>query len=504
MSSFVEMKKVQFFLLLIAISALCSCRNTIDFQGSNIELNFSQDTIYLDTVFTGLGSSTRILKVYNTTSENMTVDRIRLARGVSSYYRMNVDGISGKYAENVEILAGDSTYVFIEISPDAQGSTEMIYTDSIWFENGNVKQHVNLITAVWDAYYHFPDRVLTITQPEPYPDIKIPYSILPCNATWNNDKPHVIYGYAVVDSACLLTINEGTQIHIHKGGGLWAYRDSRLVVNGGGNDADHMSQPVVFQGDRLEPGYEWVPGQWGGVLGGLFLMRSNQNHEIKNTIIKNATTGIRLDSAATLIADQLIISHSSRVNLYGGFGDATLTNFISGPAGVYGLYGLGGHYEARNSTFLNTWSYSSRGGTAVGLSNFFEDGTGTRYTRPISASFFECIVDGSLDNEVSLAIDNGEDFDVVFEKSALTIDPNPQGGHYALTDVDMFVGSDLFYNENWGYTTGPLLLNSGFSYVPDSVNALINAVQRDLSGPQYDIHGTFRNNYITLGATEPL
>ncbi len=85
MSSFVEMKKVQFFLLLIAISALCSCRNTIDFQGSNIELNFSQDTIYLDTVFTGLGSSKRIIKVNNTTSENMTVKRIPLYNGVSSY-----------------------------------------------------------------------------------------------------------------------------------------------------------------------------------------------------------------------------------------------------------------------------------------------------------------------------------------------------------------------------------------------------------------------------------
>ena len=177
---------------------------------------------------------------------------------------------------------------------------------------------------------------------------------------------------------------------------------------------------------------------------------------------------------------------------------------LSGPAGVYGLYGLGGNYEARNSTFLNTWSYSSRGGTAVGLSNFFEDGSGTRYTRPISASFYECIVDGSLDNEVSLAIDNGEDFDVTFEKSALTIDPNPEGEHYALTDVDMFVGSDLFYNQNWGYEPGPLLPNSGFSYLPDSVNALINAVLRDPAGPQYDIHGTFRNNYITLGATEPL
>ncbi|MDC3317875.1 hypothetical protein OAV11_00905, partial [Schleiferiaceae bacterium] len=208
------MKKVQLFLLLLTIAALSSCRNTIDFQGSNIELGFSQDTLYLDTVFTGLGSSTRILKVYNTSAENMTVDRIRLARGEGSYYRMNVDGVSGKSLENLEILAGDSAYVFIEISPDAQGATEMIYTDSIWFENGAIKQHVNLITAVWDAYYHFPDRVLTIAQPEPYPDIKIPYTILPCNAVWNNDKPHVIYGYAVVDSACLLTINEGTQIHI--------------------------------------------------------------------------------------------------------------------------------------------------------------------------------------------------------------------------------------------------------------------------------------------------
>ena len=25
-----------------------------------------------------------------------------------------------------------------------------------------------------------------------------------CNDVWNNDKPHVIYGYAVVDSACSL------------------------------------------------------------------------------------------------------------------------------------------------------------------------------------------------------------------------------------------------------------------------------------------------------------
>jgi hypothetical protein len=503
-SSFVSMNHLVKIGLIFLTLSLFSCRQTIDFKGSNIELSFSQDTIYLDTVFTGIGSSTRLLKVYNTSNENMTIDRVYLARGTQSYYRMNVDGISDKSVENVEILAGDSAYVFIEISPDAQGATEMVYTDSIWFENGNQRQHVDLITAVWDAYYHFPTNVLTIAQPEPYPSIKIPYSILPCNEVWNNDKPHVIYGYAVVDSACQLTINPGTQVHFHKGGGLWIYRDGQLIADGGASGAANMDNPIVFQGDRLEPSYEWVPGQWGGVLGGIFMMRSSQANVLRNTIIKNATTGVRLDSGATLHAENVAITHSSRVNLYGGYGNANLENFLSGPAGVYGLYGLGGQYDAVNSTFLNTWSYSTRGGTAVGLSNYFEDGNGTRYTRPISAHFYESIIDGSLNNEVSLAIDQSALFDVVFRKSALTIEPNPDGGHYDLSDTTMFSGSELFFNGSWNYVPGPILPNSTFSYVPDSLNALIESVARNPNGPLFDIHGKERGSMLTLGVTEPL
>ena len=503
-SSFAVVKlSIKIALIFFALG-LFSCRQTIDFKGTDIPLSFSQDTIYLDTVFTGLGSSTRTLKVYNTSNENMVVDRVYLARGEQSYYRMNVDGVSGKSVDNLEILAGDSAYLFIEISPDAQGADALVYTDSIWFENGNQRQHVDLVTAVWDAYYHFPTNVLTITQPEPYPDIKIPYSILPCNAQWSNDKPHVIYGYAVVDSACSLSIDPGTQIHVHKGGGLWVYRDGELSVDASAiQGATNMSNPVVFQGDRLEPSYEWVPGQWGGVLGGIFLMRSNQEHLIQNTIIKNATTGIRLDSAAVLKANNTIITHSSRVNLYGGYGNATLNNFISGPAGVYGLYALGGQYTAKNCTFLNTWSYSTRGGTAVGLSNYFEDGAGTRYTRDLQALFFESIIDGSLDNEVGMAIDPGATFDVRFGKSALSIEPNPEGGHYDLSDTTMFFGNDLQFNGYWTYVPGPLITNAGYSYLPDSASTLIDAVVRDPLGATHDINGTARGTTITLGAAEP-
>jgi hypothetical protein len=361
------------------------------------------------------------------------------------------------------------------------------------------------VTSVWDAYYHFPTNVLTIAQPEPYHSIKIPYSILPCNETWSNDKPHVIYGYVVVDSACSLSIPQGTQIHVHKGGGIWVYRDGQIQVgNGPALGPGTMDLPVVIQGDRLEPSYSWVPGQWGGVLGGIFLMRSNSIHTFQNTLIKNATTAIRLDSAASISATNVIVSHSSRVNLYGGFGYASLDNFISGPAGVYGFYALGGSYSARNSTFLNTWGYSTRGGTAVGLSNFFEDGNGVRYFRPVEASFSESIIDGSLSSEVSMAIDANEIFNVTFSKSALTIEPNPEAGHYSLSDTNMFLGTENIFNGTWNYKRGILMpIQSLFPYVPDSLSPLIHAVEHDPNGPTYDIHGVSRPFMSTIGASEP-
>ena len=143
-SSFAIVKlSIKIALIFFALG-LFSCRQTIDFKGTDIPLSFSHDTIYLDTVFTGLGSSTRTLKVYNTSNENMVVDRVYLARGEQSYYLMNVDGVNGKRVNNLEILAGDSAYLFVEISPDAQGANELVYIDSIWFENGNQRQHVDL------------------------------------------------------------------------------------------------------------------------------------------------------------------------------------------------------------------------------------------------------------------------------------------------------------------------------------------------------------------------
>ena len=135
-----------------------SCRKDFDFAPSTGNLEFSKDTIYLDTIFSNIGSSTYNLKVYNRSNDDISIPTVRLSQGESSNYRLNVDGLPGKEFENVELLANDSLFIFVETTADIQtlalNSLEFLYTDAIEFDTGNNLQKVvktlqsRLITAV--------------------------------------------------------------------------------------------------------------------------------------------------------------------------------------------------------------------------------------------------------------------------------------------------------------------------------------------------------------------
>src|SRR5690606_4867118 len=113
------MKRIIYFTFSLAILFMwSSCRKDFDFSASTGSLQFSKDTVYLDTVFTNIGSSTYNLKVYNKSNEDISIPTLRLGLGENSNYRLNVDGIAGKEFENVEILAKDSMYIFIETTID--------------------------------------------------------------------------------------------------------------------------------------------------------------------------------------------------------------------------------------------------------------------------------------------------------------------------------------------------------------------------------------------------
>ena len=88
------MKKILFFTIIAAVYLLVACNKEDDFLlDSSAELSFSVDTLSFDTVFTELGSATRILKIYNTNDQPVRINKISLERGSASAFRLNIDGL---------------------------------------------------------------------------------------------------------------------------------------------------------------------------------------------------------------------------------------------------------------------------------------------------------------------------------------------------------------------------------------------------------------------------
>ena len=186
----------------IIILTWSSCRNDFEFSPSTGNLTFSKDTVYLDTIFANIGSSTYNLKVYNNSDEDISIPTIQLSNGENSGYRLNVDGISGKSFENVQLLAKDSMFVFVETTYNTTTNplptTEFLYTDAIEFDSGNNLQKVELVTLVKDAIFIYPDRdnttqvieTLTLTvDGEPVETELQGRELLPEELTFTNQKP---------------------------------------------------------------------------------------------------------------------------------------------------------------------------------------------------------------------------------------------------------------------------------------------------------------------------
>ena len=86
---------------LIAIS----CKKDKGFTKNH--LDFSEDTLLFDTVFTTVGSVTKRFKVYNNNASPIRIDEIELMGGEDSPFRINFDGVPGIYHQDIEIDAKD-------------------------------------------------------------------------------------------------------------------------------------------------------------------------------------------------------------------------------------------------------------------------------------------------------------------------------------------------------------------------------------------------------------
>jgi hypothetical protein len=402
------------------IVSLTSCRNDFEFEPSSGNLEFSRDTVYLDTVFTNIGSSTYMLKVYNRSKKDIAIPSIRLKKP-DSKYRLMVDGMSGTSFTDVELLAKDSMFIFIETTVDVAEANpdDFLYTDEIEFSSTNGVQEVHLVTLIQDAYFLYPQRndeglyegVRYDSETNPDSEAVYIYGFNLDHSDvnngdeyhWNNTKPYVIYGFATVPNGETLVIDPGARVHFHANSGLMVRPGAKLEINGtASSDPETAENEVIFEGDRLEPGFANIPGQWFGVL-----LMSAEDNAINHLTLKNAEIGIL---ASAPIGDEVtkpkLSINNSQIYNHRNFGilgvnadiiAANLAANIAGQASV--ACTLGGNYSFKHCTFANYFNHPSQ--VPLLVNDYQLDGEVLRLSS-LNATFENCIMYGSSSLGISL------------------------------------------------------------------------------------------------------
>lgn len=427
------MRRSLYFILTISILILwSSCRKDFEFQPSEGNLTFSKDTVYLDTVFTNIGSSTYNLKVYNRSNNDIFIPTLRLGQGQASHYRLNVDGIAGKEFQNVELLAKDSMYIFIETTFDIQtvvtADNQFLYTDVIEFDSGSNFQKVDLVTLVKDAVFIYPSRdaegvVETLTFDVDGDGVDDETNVQGRflkdeELNFTNEKPYVIYGYAAVGENKTLTIDAGARVHFHANSGLLITNNASLKVNGQFSpDQTTMTNEVIFESDRLEPLFDDIPGQWGTI----WLFQGSKENDINYATIKNATIGILAENNPNANIPKLTIKnskiyHSSNFGILGRATSITAENVVINHAGQSSFAGtFGGSYNFTHCTIANYWSNSFRQLPALYLNNFLILDDDSTVTNPLTAANFNnCIIYGNDNPEFLVEEEEGASLNFKF------------------------------------------------------------------------------------------
>ena len=424
--------RAKIVLLFIGIVfSICSCRSDFETVASTGDLAFSKDTIYLDTVFSNIGSSTYRLKVFNKSKNDITIPTIKLGKGLSSKYRMTVDGMQGtegKIFTNVALLAKDSLYIFIETTANSTDANpnDFLYTDQIQFDSGENRQNVELVTLIQDAVFLYPKRFTNgTTETLPIGDQKIDGFYLdendPVNGNelqFTNDKPYVIYGYAAVPSNKTATFEAGTRVHFHANSGLIVTNNASININGTVSITDKLENEVIFEGDRLETNFSDVPGQWGTI----WLTDGSTNNTLNHLTIKNATIGLLIQNndGSTVSIKNTQIYNSSTFGILAQTAKINGENIVINNAGLASLAcTYGGNYSFTHSTFNNNWNSSQQ--VAVLINNYIL-GAIPEVKDLTAATFNNCIIYGSYSNEMSLNKKTGATFEYQFNNCLIKFD----------------------------------------------------------------------------------
>ncbi len=388
-------------IVLALLAGIFSCERYEVYRGTDAKLGFSTDTVFFDTIFTTLGSTTKRFRIYNDNEQALEITSIEVAGGSSSVFRLNVDGFSGNSVNNVEIPPKDSLYIFVEVTldPNMQDSILVIHDSILFNTNGNL-QDVNLVAWGQDVHMFNADTIGT--------------------QTWINDKPYLIRDYLIVDSLETLTIQEGVRIYLH--------RNASLIFKGTLKANGSLDNPIEIQGDRLEYLYRDIPGQWGLI----YFWPGTRDNELDYVNIKNGTIGLMADTVYTPNTPNLTIrnckiENMSSVGILGQGTSIHASNTVITNCGQLAiLLNIGGSYEFYHCTVGNYWGsgFSNRTTPSLAITNNYEDINGNINVRPIKKAYFgNCIIYGNKEFEFTINEDSESKIPFVFENCLIKADP---------------------------------------------------------------------------------
>lgn len=381
------MKKVVYLLALIFACVFFACED--DGYSTNPQhlLSFSKDTLHLDTIFTGIGTSTRILKVYNRNKQALLISSVYLADAAKSGFRMNVDGSKGSRFTDVEIQGRDSLHIFVEATLEGRDQDlPFLIKDSIVFITNGTQQDIKLLAYGQDA-------------------VVFEGKVIDKDTTITSARPVLVYDSIHVAENTTLTLAEGTRLYFHSGAGMSVYGR----INAGGN----IAFPIVLRGDRTDNlftdiPYDRLPGQWEGIR---FHTTSYENN-LNFVDIHGGEYGILCDSSA--IDRKKLMLQNSKITQVAGDAlaltncQATVANTEISNAKGDCVNLLGGDYEFIHCTLANYYSWDARKGSTLAISNEVKKDEKT-FTYPlINASFYNCIIAGMSVDEVNMNIATDE------------------------------------------------------------------------------------------------
>ena len=273
-------------LFIFSVVVLLCCKKESFINSEDARISISVDTLHYDTVFTSTGSITQKFKVINLNNQKLLLTHIKLMGGSGSFFHMNVDGIATDDAQNLELAANDSIYVFVNVTIDPNSANlPFVVQDSIEVSfNGN-QQLVQLQAYGQNAHF-------------------LKNAFITVNTSFGSDLPYVILGALVVDTGVTLNLDPGCRMYVHANAPLII--DGSLVANGTKADS------IVFRGDRLDPDYKDLPASWPGI----FFRASSNNNSLTHANKKNDYQAVVLDQPASTTSPKVTLNACVIDNAY--------------------------------------------------------------------------------------------------------------------------------------------------------------------------------------------